>query len=264
MTLELKTTFNTTPERYHANRPNYPVALFDKLIADTKLIDSSQLLEIGPGTGQATKPLAEKGYSITSVELGDELAKKAREVLAAFPNVQIITGAYEDVNLPENHFDLVYSATAFHWIQPEVKFTKTHRLLKPGGYLALIHTEHVSDEAGDVFFYASKPLHQKYRGADTPVNEQDDFTPPKLRDLQPPEKVDETLFSLESFTVFPMELSYTSQEYIDLLATYSPQLAMPEERRTAFLTDLKELIDEDFDGHITKHYGMTLTITKRK
>jgi SAM-dependent methyltransferase len=265
MTLELKTTFNTATERYHAHRPNYPAALFEKLITDTKLTDSSQLLEIGPGTGQATKPLAEKGYAITAVELGDELAEKAREVLADFPNVEIITGAYEEVDLPKNHFDLVYSATAFHWIQPEVKFTKTHKLLKPGGYLALIHTEHVSDEAGDIFFHVSKPLYQKYQGANTPVRMQDDdFTPPKLKDLRPPEKIDEDLFSLESFTVFPMELSYTSQEYIDLLATYSPQLAMPEERRTAFLTGLKELIDKDFGGHMTKQYGMTLTVAKRR
>lgn len=265
MTLELKATFNDAAERYHAHRPNYPGTLFEKLITDTKLTTSSQLLEIGPGTGQATKPLAEKGYAITAVELGDELAEKAREVLADFANVEIMTSAYEDVDLPESHFNLVYSATAFHWIRPEVKFTKTHRLLKPGGYLALIHTEHVSDEASDVFFHVSKPLYQKYQGANTPVRIQDDdFTPPKLQDLHPPEKIDETQFSLESFAVFPMELSYTSQEYIDLLATYSPQLAMPEEKRTAFLAGLKELIDKDFGGHMTKHYGMTLTIARRR
>lgn len=263
--VSLRTTFNADVERYHAMRPHYPEELFEKLIADAHLPEHAELLEIGPGTGQATKPLVERGYHITAIELGDELAAKAREALTDYPNVEVITGAFEDVDLPAGHYDLIYSATAFHWIKPEYKFAKPHNLLKPGGHLAIIHTEHVSDEAGDAFFLASKHIYQKYHAhvKDMPINKYDDFTPPQLKDLQPPEKIDEALFSLESFTVFPMTISYTSQEYVDLLATYSPHLALPEDKRAGFMGDIKVLIDKDYGGRMTKHYGMTLTIAKR-
>src|SRR6266513_3682742 len=98
--LALRTTFNSDVERYHAQRPSYPTALFEKLVTDTHLPKSAELLEIGPGTGQATKPLAERGYHITAIELGEELAAKAREVLADYHDVDVITGAFENVELP--------------------------------------------------------------------------------------------------------------------------------------------------------------------
>lgn len=118
---KLKTTFNSAAERYHAMRPTYPDTLFKKLIANTNLPQHAKLLEIGPGTGQATLPLAKLGFSITAIELGADLAAKARQALADYPTVKIITGAFEDVKLPSGHYDLVYSATAIHWVKPEFK-----------------------------------------------------------------------------------------------------------------------------------------------
>lgn len=258
--LDLKTTFNSNVERYHAMRPNYPLKLFNKLIADTCLPNHANLLEIGPGTGQATKPLAKRGYNITAVELGDDLAAKARRVLKGYPNVKIVSGAFEDTKLPKNHFDLIYSATAIHWIKPKFRFAKPHQLLKKDGYLAIIHTEHVSDETGDKLFFAGQPIYQKYFAKDKPINKRGDFAPPQLKNLQPPENIDKNLFLFKSFTAFPMAVTYSSDEYTELLATYSPQLALPQTNRTAFLKEIKQLIDQDFGGQVTKHYGMTLTI----
>jgi len=261
--MQLNETFDQAAATYQHIRPTYPAALFAKLIADTQLKPSAALLEIGPGTGQATLPLAKAGYDITAIELGAHLAAKARETLRKFPNVKIVNAAFEDVDLPEEAFDLVYSATAFHWIKPEAKFAKPHTLLKDGGYLAIIHTEHVSDESGNTFFAASQPIYKKYEAKDRP-NHIYDFAPPKLEALQPPEKVDQTRFTLESFTVFPMTVRYSSQEFADLLSTFSPNLAMPEKKRRAFLHEIKTLIDEKFGGYHEKHYGMTLTILRKK
>src|SRR3989344_4893464 len=112
---ELKKTFDSAAELYQLARPHYPEELFNILVEKAGLLPGSHLLEIGPGTGQATKPLAERVYAITAVELGKELAAVARTELKQYPQVEIITGAFEDVELPANSFDLVYSATAFHW-----------------------------------------------------------------------------------------------------------------------------------------------------
>lgn len=72
-----------------------------------------------------------------------------------------MTGAFEDVIFPSESFDLVYAATAFHWITPNVRFSKPYNLLKVNGHLAIIHTNHISDEVGDEFFFASQPIYKK-------------------------------------------------------------------------------------------------------
>lgn len=256
--LGLRTTFNGAAELYNQARPRYPESLFGKLVEVTKLKSGSTLLEIGPGTGQATEPLARRGFAITAVELGTELATVARRELAACPKVEVITGAFEEVSLPESSFDLVYSATAFHWINPEIKFTKPHRLLKNGGYLAIIHTEHVSDEAGDEFFKASQPIYDKY-GDEKMGNR---FRIPSRGDLKPTD-IDTSLFRNIYFDSFPIVYVYTAKQFTDLLSTYSPNLAMPAEKCRAFLKEIAELINNKFGGKIERHFAMTLAIAKK-
>ena len=158
---DLRTTFDEDAERYNTFRPQYPEALFDKLIKDIGINNHSELLEIGLGTGQATKPLAKVGAEITAIELGAALVDKARKELQQYTNVHVMAGSFEEIHLPVSHYDLIYSATAFHWVKEEYKFTKTAQLLKPKGYLAIIHTEHISDGRGDAFHKASQPIYDK-------------------------------------------------------------------------------------------------------
>src|SRR5882724_8335849 len=203
----LRKSFDEEALLYNKIRPRYPGALFSALMEITHLPLHAQLLEIGPGTGQATEPLAKRGYNIVAVELGANLAAVARESLKNYPNVQVITGAFEDAEFSTESFDLVYSATAFHWIRPEVRFAKPYDLLKPGGHLAVIHTNHVSDEKGDEFFYATQPMYEKYTS-----NYDPNLRLPLTRDLRPPQ-IDETLFVPVFFEAFPLIISYNSKEY---------------------------------------------------
>ena len=73
----LKVTFESVADRYHTARPDYPGELFDELVTATGLPHDARLLEIGCGTGKATVPLAERGFAITALELGAELARTA-------------------------------------------------------------------------------------------------------------------------------------------------------------------------------------------
>lgn len=256
--IKLRDVFDEQARNYNEVRPFYPEALFETLITKAQLKDHALLLEIGPGTGQATLPLAKRGYRITGVELGEQLAQVAREELADYKNVEILTGAFEDVDLPEQSFDLIYSATAFHWIKHEVRYKKPSNLLKPKGHLAIIATNHVSDEQGDVFFHASQPIYDKYTPKSDP-----NFKLPLVKDLKPTGDLDTRLFELVHFECFPLVLEYNAQQYAKLLGTYSPHLALPEQTRKAFLDDIKLLIDNEFDGKVTKHYSMSLTLAKK-
>jgi SAM-dependent methyltransferase len=260
---ELKTTFNQDAEKYHTYRPRYPQALFDKLVHDAGLTSSSRLLEIGPGTGQATEAMARYGYDITAIELGANLANKARSVLEGYHNVKVLTGAYEDIALPSGHFDLIYSATAFHWIRPEVRFKKSAQLLTPGGFLALIYSEHVSDDNGDAFFFASQPIYEKYMPGDSPINANDSFRLPSISQLKPRSPIDSPLFKLESFTTFPVTITYSAHEYAELLNTYSPTIALSPSRREKFLAAIENLIYKECGGSVDRHFAMTLTIAKK-
>jgi SAM-dependent methyltransferase len=148
----LRSTFNQDAERYDRARPGYPAGLFDDLAELTSIGPGSRVLEIGPGTGQATRPLAERGCRVVAVELGADLAALARRNLAGFPSVDVVNAAFEDWPLPAEPFDLVLAATAFHWIDPSVRVNKVADALRPGGFLATVSTHHVA--GGDESFFA--------------------------------------------------------------------------------------------------------------
>lgn len=253
--VDLRRIFNTEAELYHSIRPTYPEALFDAMIEVTRLSDDASLLEIAPGTGQATRSLAKRGYGIVAVELGAELVKLGQKALEHHPNVRFVNADFETVALPNSHFDLIYVATAIHWIRPDNRFRKPHQLLKADGHLAIIHTAHVSDDAGDEFFYASQPIYQKYTSDKTTHL-------PQLSTLKS-YAMDANLFTLLYFNTFIVEVAYSAKAHVQLLNTYSQILSLDSESRMAFLRDIEILIDRQFGGSIVMRYAFTLTIGKR-
>jgi ubiquinone/menaquinone biosynthesis C-methylase UbiE len=259
--MDFRTTFDDVAELYDSIRPRYPEALFAALVSVTGLEPGAHLLEIAPGTGQATEPLAARGYRITAVELGANMARIARKRLETYQNVEIINSSYEDADLPAGGFDLVYAATAFHWIDSTVRFTKTHRLLKQSGYLAVIYRKHVSDGHGDTFTAATQPIYQQYE-RDTAAAART-YIPQRRAELRP-EPVDETLFNPVHFEAFPMTALYSADEYVSLLSTYSPTLSMGPEARASFLNEIRQLIHAQFEGEVFVHYAMTLALAHKK
>ncbi len=256
--LNLRNTFDSDAELYQARRPLYPDELFQILVEETKLNKSAHLLEIGPGTGQATTPFAKQGYRITAIELGGELFKVAKEQLGKFPNVELIQGDFEDFEFPSSQFDLIYAATAFHWLTPRAQFEKTHNLLKKNGHLAIIEAVHVSDEAGDDFFEVSQEVYKKYA-----VGTYSKPTLPKTADLKPFE-TDKNLFELVRYEKFPAQIAYSAEEYAQLLSTYSDVIARRPNNQASFLNAMHDLIEKDFNGTVTKSYAMTLTLAQKK
>jgi SAM-dependent methyltransferase len=121
----LRTTFDDSPEFYDRARPVPPEQLFDDLVALAQLEPGARLLEIGCGTGQATLPLADRGFEIVGIELGERLADFARRKLAPFPRVKIVASSFEQWNPTGDHFDAVVAFNSFHWIDPELRFARS-------------------------------------------------------------------------------------------------------------------------------------------
>jgi SAM-dependent methyltransferase len=253
----LKQTFDEVALLYNTARPRYPDALFSTLIDITNIGADATLLEIGAGTGQATQPLAQKGFQITAVELGQSLAEVAKNELHNYKNVQVLNTSFEAADFFPKSFDLVYAATSFHWIDPAIKFLKTYRLLQDEGHLAIIHTNHISDEEGDKFFIASLPIYERYHFLDTPKPKL-----PNRAELRPGE-IDEHLFKLIHFQLFPLIITYTAKDFVKLLNTFSNHLAADKKIQQLFYHDIEDFINENFGGKIEKHYGMSLTVAQK-
>jgi SAM-dependent methyltransferase len=125
----LRRTFDSAADLYDEARPEYPDELFDDLIEVSGLQPGNRLLEIGCATGKATRALMERGFSVVCVELGADLAERARRNLAGFP-VEIHVEPFEKWEGEAETFDLVYAATAWHWVDPAIRYRKAHRLLR--------------------------------------------------------------------------------------------------------------------------------------
>jgi SAM-dependent methyltransferase len=247
----LRSTFDQAAELYDRVRPRYPPALFDDLATLTGIGPGSRVLEIGPGTGQATIPLAERGCQVVAVELGAHLAAVARRNLARFPAVEVVTAAFEDWPLPAEPFDLVLAATAFHWIDPAVRVAKAADALRPGGWLATIATHHVA--GGDESFFAE---------AQDCYTRWDPATPPEGATLPAassiPSSSDELdrshRFGSAEFRRYEWDRSYTTAGYRELLLTYSGHRDLGPAAQTGLLDCITRLIDTRHGGRITKRY----------
>ena len=130
--------FDGVAARYDATRRRYPAAIADALIANAGIGPDSAVLEIGCGTGQFTRQLAGRRLKVTAIDIGAAMVRAARSNIAD-ANVRFQVCSFEDF-ADGGPFDLIVSASAFHWIDPSVGLVKAARLLRPGGWLALLGT----------------------------------------------------------------------------------------------------------------------------
>jgi SAM-dependent methyltransferase len=235
--------------------------VFDDLVPLARLRPGSRILELGCGTGQATVPLATRGFEVVAVELGAGLANVARRNVAAFPAVDIVNAAFEEWPLPPAPFDAVVAATSFHWLDPEVRLAKVADALRPGGALALIATRHVAGGDGPFFAEVQRCYETLMPGTaeglrlpsagDVPHHDGDDFEA-------------SALFTRAVFRRYERELTYSTREYRDLLLSYSGHRALASDAREGLLACIGELIDTRFGGRIAKRYMTELTIACRR
>lgn len=154
--------FNDVPELYDRVRPGYPAELFADLTAGTGLDETSSVLEVGCGTGQATRSLAGLGFSVTAVEPGADLGDLARRRLAEFGNVEVETARFEDWDDRGRRFDALVAASSWHWVDPATGWRRAHEVLRPGGWFALL-AHFVVRRPGEPEMYAeTADLHERF------------------------------------------------------------------------------------------------------
>ncbi|MGB6580530.1 MAG: class I SAM-dependent methyltransferase [Streptosporangiaceae bacterium] len=256
---QLRQTFDRAAGLYDRVRPDYPEALFDDLIALTGLTPDDRLLEVGCATGKATRPLARRGFRITCVELGAELAAAARQNLAGW-QVEVVQGQFEEWQ-PGEPYGLVYAATAWHWIDPGQRYSRAWQALRPGGHLAIWGAGHVFPEGGDPFFGEIQDIY----------DEIGEGLPPDSRQPRPGELADDRaeieatgLFEVTAVRHYDWERVYPAEEYIELLNTFSGHLAMPDWKRKRLYGEIRRRLALRPDHSVRRHWGAVLQVARRR
>jgi SAM-dependent methyltransferase len=255
----LKRTFDQDAELYDKARPEYPEQIFDDLFVLGGLARTAAVLELGCGTGKATGHLARRGSRVVGIELGENLAAVARRNLMQFPRVVVVTSSFESWEPRESRFDLVFAASSWHWLDPDLRYAKAARVLKPGGVLAIVDNGHAFPDGFDPFF---TEIQKSYEELGEPHLE---WPPPRPEDE--PDRREEiessSLFEVVGVKRHVWPVEYSAETYIDVLNTYSGHIAWEQSKRDKLYAVLRRLIAQRPDGRIRKHYLSILQVGRR-
>jgi SAM-dependent methyltransferase len=130
--------FSSRVENYAKYRPNYPTEIIPSLRSESVLTDSSIIADIGSGTGKLTELFLKNGNMVFGVEPNKGMRTAAETFLQAYPNFQSLDGTAEQTTLADSSIDLITAAQAFHWFNPSLARIEALRILRPGGWVALI------------------------------------------------------------------------------------------------------------------------------
>jgi SAM-dependent methyltransferase len=237
MATEQKFTFDEVPELYDRNRPRYPDALFNDLVSLAGVSPGDRILEIGCGSGQATIPLAQRGFPVLCLEPGPAMARFAQEKLTRFPAVEVRQLTFEEWPVERGAFRLVLSAQAFHWVEAEVRFTKAAAALDSSGALAVVGNAVVLErsplrEAIDAVYACHAPTL---------------IGPPATRWYSEEGPVPELFavsgcFGPVTWRRYPWSQVYSASDYCDLLRTHSDHRLLPEDQLDSLLGALSGVI----------------------
>jgi len=278
--VQARSVFDRIARLYDCARPGYPAAAVADLRALCRIAEPSEVLEIGCGTGQLTRDLAAMGAQIRCVEAGAELAELARRNLSRSPNVEVTTSTFESFACRPASFDVVVSATAFHWIDPNLSYAKAASVLRPGGHLALLTNAHSAGgtHTAEVFGEAVRDLHRRLApevGAWTfPNADEIDLRAKTGGDIaevwgrvdrrlwDPPPVAD--LFESPTVHTYRWIVSYDPDGYLAMLASQSSYALMDERTRDELLDGIRRLISRHLGDVVTKEYVTILAVARRR
>ena len=240
-----RTLFDGIAEGYQASRPGYPARLIELVAETAGLGAGAAVLEVGCGTGQLTERLSGLRPRLIAIDIGASMIAAARSRLAG-AGVCFLVTSFEDLPASDASFDLIISAAAFHWIDPEVGFSKSARLLRPGGWLALLGAEELYDAPVGTALDDLWVRHGDTGGA-------------WQRRPSDPEAVGATgLFGSPVCLSDSEQIVLSAGDVIALEATRGAFLSWPHDAQRHFTADLGRLLDGHPAVHLTRRTSVTM------
>jgi SAM-dependent methyltransferase len=258
---ELARMFDRAAGAYDA-RPGYPDRVYELLEQRCGLGPGCRVVEIGPGTGQATGPMLDRGARITAVEPGAALADRLAERMAG-RDLTIVRADLETAELADGAFDLLAAATSFHWIDPSIGLDRAAGCLTDHGAIAVWWTIWGDPERPDPLHEHLVPILREK----APALAADDAE--NLAHVRDIEHRGERLATHPAFDDFAHETirwegRHGPDELRAIFATFGGWIALPEPLRTELLDDVAGLVRDDFEGEAVRPYRTEVFTARRR
>lgn len=159
---------NVPVEQFDKWRTRYCDELFDDLITYAHIDQSKQVLEIGPGTGQAAPPLLDTGCVYEAIELGENFTQAMRDKFDSYPNFDIVHGDFETYDFGSRRYDMIYSAATIQWIPEEIGFPRVYELLRPQGTFAMMLTKTDYKSPNETLYNEIQSVYEQYFHPEVP------------------------------------------------------------------------------------------------
>lgn len=248
--------FGRDPDAYDRARLPYPPRLYDLLERRCGLAPGAATLEIGPGTGIATRELLRRGARpMTLVEADRRLARYLREAFAdEADRVTVESAPFEKVRLGSAEYDLVVAASSFHWLPPQRALRKVARLLRPGGWWAAWNNHHGDPNRRSEFHAELERLYGRLAGHRAWTYGQSQRA--RIQDRREGERRLAAVASVGAFdrirrTDFRWAVDLPAARVVALWGTFSDVATLPPVRRRWLLAEVGCLIRERFGGRVT-------------
>lgn len=258
--------FGEVAEVYDRVRPSYPARLVDEVIAYAGVggCESEGALEVGSGTGKATVLFAQRGLPVHGIEPSAEMAALARRMCQPYEQVEIEESDFEDYEPRGRRFRLLFSAQAWHWVRPEVRYRKAREVLVPGGAIALFWTrprwERSPHRQAMLAAYRSAAPDFDAVGRPGPMNPAH-VGPSKLWGDWPGELAAAPDFDDAEVRSYDWTINYSAAEYVNLLGTHSDHLLLAEDERRRLFDAVGAQI-EALGGHLEMAYVTDLYLAR--
>ncbi len=257
----LNWTFVTVADTYEKLRPGYVDELYQAIFEYKQINNLSRVVEIGIGGGQATLPVLKMGCDLLAVDYGENFCKICREKFKDYPNFSAISGKFEDIDLG-GEYDLIYSASAFHWIPEEIGYKKGYDMLKDGGVFVRFANHPYRDKGKPELtaemdrIYAE--YYYKYHNKKQELLVEYSETQAKNRALI----AEKYGFTDIRYKLFYRTRTFSAKEYVMLLGTYSDHIAIEEAIRNEFFSKIEVAINRH-GGEITIYDTIDLQLAKK-
>lgn len=258
----LEWTFDTVASIYEKLRPGYVEELYQALFDYIPIDENSNVVEVGSGGGQATAPILKTGCKLTAVEYGEQFSELLKEKFREYQKFSVITGKFEDTAFEENTFDLVFSASAFHWVPEKIGYEKVFSMLKNGGVFARFANHPYRDKGNPALSEEIDEIYDEY------YNKFYNKKREVLTEYSQAQAKDRAMiankygFTDIRYALFHRERVFTAKEYVELLGTYSDHIAIEKKIRIKFFLKIEEAIN-NHGGTITVYDTIDLQLARK-
>ena len=258
----LEWTFDTVASTYEKFRPTYPDELYKIIFDYIALDDSCHAVEVGIGGGQATLPILKTGCNVTAVEYGEDFSKLCREKFKEYKNFSVITNKFEDVDFSDDTYDLVYSASAFHWVPESIGYTKVFSMLKSGGVFARFANHPCRDKGNLPLSEEMDRVYGEYYYKFYDKKQESPKAYTEEQAIQRAKIAEKYGFVDIKHALFYRTRTFSASEYSTLLGTYSDHIAIEESIRKKFFARIEDAIN-NHGGSITIYDTIDLQLARK-